>query len=452
MSDGNLQQAGFYALSAFKVTSYDKKKSVDLKLVVYSFNLFESMSLGALQGSAVIYDSWDLIRNFPFVCEEFLDITYTDFFGVERTERMFVYGITDISYPSDEKQGIMQYTLNFVSIGRMFSETYNIRRAYRADSTNQGRISDYANSIFDAYYVKPLSVGGFTSKDIVIEPTTGSERLIVPCLNPESAMNFMARRAFSSTSKTQSYRFFESRERYWFATNEFMATIAVDPVGYFPGGIDPGLASALGIKEKTPPVFVMSYAGDVGPERQVQLMYELQAIDFGMISNTLDDINFGGYRRRLWEVDIVNGAITSQDFTYTGYGNTDFQLPVHAGEFLDTRMSKISESYVMKDYASPGATTGDALRSNPYYSPLYSVKPMSFYHYDRNRITTRIYGRNTLFAGDIITLQLYEHSAESAITEDDQRSGDYIVESIDNKFIESTYTQDLVLSRAGLVR
>lgn len=449
MSDSAVKQAGHYRLKQFRVYNFARTKSIDLKLVIHTFNIVESMSNGAVRGSAVVYDTDDLIKNFPFICEEYVQITYSDFFDVERTEDMFVYSITDVKYAKQNSQSMIEYKLNFVSIGRVFSEDYRIQKTYKANPSNNGTIAGYVKEVYDEYYAKPVTDYNVKPKEIEIEPTAGQTQFVIPRMTPEHTMNFFARRAYSSTSgSTQTFRFFESREKYHFASNDYMFTFGVDPVGNF--GIGPTLANAVGIKEKVTPLFRMNYLGDLTPERQESLMYEIQSIDYGVRANTIEDINVGGYKRRTWEIDLINGAVTSRDYNhFEEFTAAKVKLP-HSKTFIDNRMQKYRERFVFTDYAQPGAASGPALRPDQNYADLYNIKTTSFYHYERNKVTVKIYGRNTLFAGDVVTLQMFEHSASGELRLDTDRSGDYLVESIENIFYESVYTQNLVLSRNGI--
>lgn len=447
----NLRQAGHYRLNQFKVYNFKRDKNVDLKLLIHTFNIQESMSNGAIRGSAVVYDTHDLIKNFPFVCEEYVEITYTDFFNVEHTDRMFVYSITDIKYAKEKSQAMIEYKLNFVSVARAFSEDFRIQKAYKPNSSNGGIISGYVKEVFDEYYAKPVRDYNIEPKTLELEQTSTQTSYVIPRLTPEHTMQFFSRRAFNSNSEsTQTFRFFESREKYYFASNDYMATVGVDIVGGHNGQVDVRLARAAGIVEKQIPVFRLNYMPDISPEKQEASMYELLSVDYGIRANTIEDINAGGYKRRTWEIDIVNGSIVSRDYDHLQSFNIPDTKLVHTSDFVNSRMQKYRERFVIVDYASTGTQSGPAMRADQNYSDLYNVKTTNFYHYGKNKVAIQIYGRNTIFAGDVITLQVFEHSASNELRLDEERSGDYLVELIDNIFYESVYKQNIVLSRNGI--
>ena len=85
MSEDGLRQAGHYALKSFSIVGAGGNK-VDIRTLIHTFNIVESMSMGSVRGSAVVYDSNDLITQIPIKAEEFIEIIYEDYFGKELTE------------------------------------------------------------------------------------------------------------------------------------------------------------------------------------------------------------------------------------------------------------------------------------------------------------------------------------------------------------------------------
>lgn len=452
-----LKQSGHYTLESFKIIKSDKSNEVDVRLLIHTFNIIESMSAGAIRGSAVIYDSNDLINTFPLRSEEFIEITYSDFFDVSRTEQFFLYSITDVGYAKEESQAIVKYTINFVSVPKLFSENVRVAKTYKPDpALGQSLISDYVNTAYTDYYSDPIKQAGYNVKEIVIEPTTGDQSFVIPRMTPEQTMHFFARKAYANGNKSQSFRFFETRDKFYFATNEYMQNInATGGVGYGSSGsisaIDPGLAAAAGKTAKAIRVFRRNYATDRSPERQTAAMYELLDLDFGIKNDTIDDINSGAYKRAAYEVDLINGTL--QKFAYdlvSEFNEDKLKLP-HEESFINERITKERETFIIKDYASVGVQGGTNVRYNMFYPDIYNRKTVYFYHYEKNKVRAKIYGRNDLFAGDIIELDLVAQAKGDGTQERDvERSGPYIVESVENKFHENIYTQNLILSRSGI--
>ena len=55
-----------------------------------------------------------------------------------------------------------------------------------------------------------------------IEETDGEQTLVIPDLRADATMQFLSRRAYSERNKTALYRFFETREKYYFCTPEYL--------------------------------------------------------------------------------------------------------------------------------------------------------------------------------------------------------------------------------------
>jgi hypothetical protein len=432
--NSELKQVGHYKLNKFILSSFDRTKTVDLRLVVYSFNIEESMSLGHIRGTAKLFESFDLVNSFPIRGEEFLEIEYEDFYGEILSHTFCVYSVSDVAYATKEHSGMMEFTLKFVSPTRMLNETIMIQRAFTPRTTN-GEISTYVKSLYDEYYVSRLQEFNLTPKELEIEQTHGIVSLVVPKLNPESTMHFFARRAHSLVSKSQSFRFFETRKKFWFATNEYMSSVAIDGVGYQPGQVDPSLGQELGLKDKTLPIFRRNYLSSITPDYQVAAMEFIKTISFGSKVDSIMDLNEGAYKRATLEFDLTNGYSQTKRYDHLDYEPAD-----HSQEYIDRVLFYEKYRYV------PITTSLQTRDGSVNYSELYMAKDAHFYHYNKNKISMSIAGRNKLFAGDLITLELFEHAAKIP-EKDEVRSGDYYVETIENSFIENEFTQHLILSR-----
>jgi hypothetical protein len=451
MSDaGGIKQAGAFTLDSFKVSKLDGSKSVDIRLIIHAFNIVESMSAGSIRGTAMVYDSADLVTTFPLLGEELVEITYTDYYGTKRTDVMFLYGVADVGYATDTSGSMTKYTLSFASLPKVLSENVRVQKTYKPNTVdNLSKISDYVKSVYDEHYKKPVEELSKTPKNIVIESTDGAQGYVIPRLTPEQTMHFFARKAYSAASDTQSFRFFESREMFFFTTNEYMLERLNPNAGRPVDG--PGGGVATPSDQTIVPIFTRNYSPDRNANRQLTAMSELLSVDFKSKVNTVEDINKGAYKKATYEIDVLNGTITKTDYDHLQTFKEEKQKLVHGSKFIDERISKEKERFVIKDYASIGATQGTDVRDEMYYASVYNVKPTTFYHYERNKIGVTIYGRNKIFAGSVIEIKLAEATSKTdSVKIDVERSGKYIVESVDNQFNENIYTQKLMLSRGGI--
>jgi hypothetical protein len=444
------RQAGHLTLNSILLKSYDGKKEIDIKGLIHTFNIKESMSLGSVRGTAIVYDAIGLLSGFPILGQEYLTITYTDFFDKTRTEYMFVYAVDDVRPADPNKPGILRYNMHFVSVGKFYSDDFRVQKTYKSSSADGALISDYVQQVFDEYYVKPLSEKNIKSKSIVVEKTDGQETYIIPRYTPEQTMMFFSRKAYKNSSKTQSFRFFESREKYHFVTNDYLLNISSNNVvGYNSNQVDPILAAATNVKPRI--ILTMNFGTNVTPDRQEQIMNELISIDYTERVNSITDISEGAYKRKTYEIDIINGTINSTQYDYVSDFQESRAKPVHDSTFVNERLLKEKEIFVVKDYAAIGAPTGVGIKDNTFYPEIFNRKPITFYHYNKNKVKISLHGRNDLFVGNTIQLNINNFKSTTGTIEPDvEHSGIYYVEEIDNIFYENKYVQNVLISKDGL--
>lgn len=446
-----LKQAGHFELLSFKVTNFERTKTIDINRLIHTFNIDESMSAGSVRGSAMVYDALNLLSEFPLLGEETIEITYTDFYDNKRIETYFLYAITDVSNGDENSGNVQRYKINFVSPAKFYSEDNELKKTYKPNSVSS-TISDYVKEVYEEYYERLMTESQLKPKELVVEETEGSQSYVIPNYTPEQTMHFFSRRAMSSNSNTQLFRFFENREKYYFATNEYLNKVAKNFVGEGDGLLDPLLARAVDKKTGIIPIFRLNYMPNVSADKQIIAMSEIISVDYGERVNTIDDINNGGYRRRTYEIDVINGSVdvsdTSQYDHLTEFKENGQRL-IHSRQFVDRYVTKAGERFVIKDYSSTGATQGNMIRADQQYPKLHNYKRSNLYHYKKNQIGVTIYGRNNIFAGSMIDIEI-NVAKTGVIAIDKEKSGRYIVEAVSNVFFENTYRQKLTLSRGGI--
>ena len=443
-------EAGRFTLHSFKIASYDLSKVFELKGIIHSFQISESITKGSIRGFAKMFDTVGLLQEFPLRGEEFIEIHYSDFYGNEHVDRMFLYAIADVRQPNPSNPSQWEYTMHFVSRPKVFSENVRIRRAFAGPPANReqgGKISEFVKTVYDQYYGDLITPAIFkngvkvpttttqmtpsdTAKELKVQDTDGRHRLVVPNYSPEQTMNFFARRAFSGSSFSQSFRFFENRKHYVFATNEHLQN------EIYSGSFE----------------FRQSFKPDQTLEGQLELQSSIIEIDYGEVVNTIDDINSGAYERAVYEVDVMNSVIEPRFYSYADNfktNNPDEKL-YHTDKFIRERIEKVSEKWVLKDYSTEGMPEGKGIRYNTHYSEIYNKKGAHLYHTNKNRINVTIYGNNEIVAGSSIVINLLKHFSDDTEQRDIERSGLFLVESIENVFYENTYKQKLTLIRNGI--
>jgi hypothetical protein len=410
--------AGYFELVTFEISSYDKSKKIEIKGLIHSFEIMESIKKGSVRGSAQLMEGTSLLREFPLRGEEFIKITYIDFYDVEHTDEFFLYSITDVRPSADSIDGLISYKIHFVSVPKIYTEDQFIRKAY------EGLVSDSVKDIFNEYYKD------HTEKQLLVQDTEGIQNLIVPNYKPEAAMHFMSRRGYNSQSFSQTFRFFENRKDFIFSTDEYLQN------NLYSGSY----------------VFAQNYMVDNTPQEQPQLQQAIVDMEYPMIVNTIDDITSGAYKRKYYAIDMLNNIINTTEYdirTDFASNNQNMRL-FHSNQFIDERITNHSQRWFIQDYSTPGMNSGDGVRMNTYYADIHNAKLAYFYHLSRNKTNITIHGNNNIFAGSTISLDIMAHDSEEGMKEDKQKSGAHLVETIHNVFHEDKYLQRLTLIRNGV--
>lgn len=426
----NKIEPGRFSLNNMKLKNQDGTE-VDIGSITYSFSINESITNGFIYGSAQVFDSTGILYDLPLKGEEILTIDYTDCLNVKRTDVFFVYSISNVKTSKQESSEgkMLEYTLKFVSLGKMYSDKIKIRKAYYNDT-----IKSYVQSVFDTHFKlseKTLSP---------ISNTAGMQNIVVPDYTPEETMHMFARRAYSEDTYDSDYRFYETRDGYHFRTTNDI----IQKMGTF-----------------ETPTYEYVGAPDKTATGQEATLTSILDISFGEIVDTLRDRKEGAYLKQIVEVDFSHRTITPTDYEYLNryqsykYPGGEPQEPTHNAKFVDEQFrdnDKINvRRYVPQDYQL--GNSGEGVRPYPYYKENLTDTTAALYHERANVLTVTVYGRNNIQAGMIVKLKLQKFQAIEAgkgPEVDDQRSGRYLILGVENRFIEDMYTQVLTLSKSGL--
>lgn len=444
----NLNQAGSYTLKTFKLWSYDLTYSVDLMMSMHRFEITESMSNGALRGSALIVDSNGILDSFAdnrgINGQELLEIVYEDYYSVSRQELYSVYAVDSVNYGDEKKSGFLAYTIHFTSPHKFYSEDNRVQRAYTGEN-----ISTYVKDLYGEYMRDKIPEHiskkfPFVNKLLSVENTGNGRNIVVPKMNPEGAMHLFSRNAWTDTNplgegeSSQTFRFFEARDKFFFATIEYMRSLTRSQLLM---GTGSKLEPERGILK-----FYRNYSASVNPEAGGAAMQYIINVDFGTRVNTIDYIVSGAYKRRTYEFDIATMNVNDYLYDYTTQNNDKTLAPMHDKTFIDEHMKKEKEIFVFNAVDNSG--------NDMHYRELYTVKPIYFINQNNNSINVVIYGRNDLFAGSTVDITFMKHvnALASAPTIDEERSGEYFVESAQSIFDGNVYTQALTLTRGGVTK
>jgi len=451
--DDTPTKAGYYSLELARLYKLDTPQYVDIKHLIYSWTITESMDMGYMAGSANIVDGTGLIYNFLKVGlrgEEEFEVSYYDYFEKRRTNRFVVYAITGVKPIQSNNETALEYTIHYVSKEKFYTDRFDIQRSYRG-----GVISDYVSRMWKQYWVgaEPGALSTYnrplTEDDLTVYPTAGKQDIIIPKYKPEQAMHLMSRKAADVTpSKMQVIRFYQNRDQFRFGSHDLL--------------IDAGIDNPL--KHK----FIVVNLPDYTPSGQDYIMQNIISIEFPDHVNTMKDMNDGAYYRRTTELDFMNRAIGVVPFKYldkyVSYNLPDATVSPRGGEviagnrskhtkaFVDKHLSDYKDTLVIRDYAYSDYGFDPYLTQDRHYNRIYNDKVANLYHHENEMTDMTVYGRNDLLAGDIVEIEVLRaigDREETGPVVDEERSGFYLIEKVDNIFKEDTYTQNIMMSKSS---
>ena len=110
------------------------------------------------------------------------------------------------------------------------------------------------------------------------------------------------------------------------------------------------------------------------------------------------------------------------------------------------------DTTLITDFTQIGQNRGELDKPYQHFYENYTTKPVVDYHMNLNSFTIDIQGRSELYPGMVIKLDLYKFSNTLAGTReiDTQRSGKYIVLSINHSFSGDSYSQAVRITKGGL--
>jgi len=443
--------AGYYTLKSFKVKplldenlNRDSENSsmpeyVELTYSISDWGIDESLDSPFISGFAVVHESDNLLESVPLLGEEEITVTYEDFYGESATHKLFLYAIEDIGPESAINDRMMKYTIRFTSVQKLQGDQTSIRKSY-----NNTKISDIAQDIYDTFM---LTGNKDYDKEIEIEETDGEYSLIIPDLRSDAAMQFLSRRAYSQKNKTSLYRFFETREKYFFCTPEYL----IEKYGDFEGKTDEELNRLN---------FIYNTVEDnTGPGQRIA-QQSVNDVSYGNKVDTFHDMKAGMYRRTVTELDPTTRTRIQRDYDYTTeYEEKEMPEKVkltHSETFLNKYMAASTqpEEYLIVDFPQIGQSKGTQDMKKPYqhFYENYTAKPVVNYHFFKNALTMEINGRIKLYPGMVINLELYKFNNTTQGTRefDHERSGKYLVTTVANVYSADLYKQTIALTKGGL--
>ena len=427
----------------YPATASETRVAVEMRNEITSLVITESMTADSIRGQARVIERGGLLEGYPVRGEEMLFIEFEDALGNMRQYRVFVYKIDDVNI-TDSNDGV-DYLMHFVSHQRFIADQRRITSSYNqlASKTAQDIFNNYMRASVAA---RPLSINASgndgTNKQIEVEDTEGIIKIIIPRMTPVQSLKFLESRSYSTASQTCSFRFFESADSYYFATDEYMYNRALE-------------------QNK---IFKMTYAPNIPQTNDfiAQRMSNFDNIRNVARVDTFDDLHGGSYRNKVLVLDIVNRVANiaepgyvyqeSRDSYFRSHQSVMDVADKHSDNFISSTFTEENERrfIMVKDYVEED--TGQ-LRGEQFLPQITSNRLAYFKQLNGIKIQASGPGRADITCGDFVEIVIPEFMHASADAEmNNQLSGVYMVETVSRNLVRKEYTNDYILVKRNWAR
>lgn len=409
-------------LSALLVTN--SGGSIEFSGFIPVFQIEESINSDCISGYAEVYDNVGHLEDLPIRGEEDLIIQVEDVLKKKVTYNLKIYKVTDVTI-NDTNDGL-KYVIHFVSKARFDASFRRIIEPF--DDT----ISNIAEEIFSKYYPEG-------SSDLLLEDTVGTFRCVIPNYTPIQTMNFLASRAYSTTSPSCSFRFFETLNNHYFVSDEYLINRALE---------NPDDIKTFGYSE------ALDKSGEEF-ESQMQNIVELKNSDR---VNTMEDLTSGAYRSHVIEIDLVRRRVNLPGISDENSYNYDEKIASyvstsgrgvsqqrHSPNFISQYFTQENERryIVVKDYADDNGEF--QIRGDQFLPEIVQNRTAYRHHLNNTTVSASINGRLDLNAGDIINIQVPQFNSSSQRGLNPQLSGYYMIDTMTQNFVRDVHTTSFEL-------
>lgn len=442
-----------------EIISYDNSAKRDIASnYIYGFEITQSMDAVAYSGSISVLDSSGILEGLPIRGEETL---YLWLMGMDlQTEvkiAAIIHKVTDIKPSSNS--GSLTYKLHFVSAESFVASTKMVttsftkaphEMAYEVFKNNYSPLKP----LEDSFYKDPdddtvnlpyqtiryplVRDGEKTGRNVLIQNTANRTKLIIPRLNSSEAMFFIAARGYSPDTPSQTFRFFETLENYYFCTDEYF------------------IRRSNNVQNRILNLFYAPVVNLDGTNVQAQIerIETLDILSKGIDTST--DLFSGAYTSEVVEIDLVKRYL---DYSYFNYDNAAYidmsgttrslQDNPHTESFRAAAFNQNNARrfMVFKNYTSKGDSPSNILPDQ--HLPEIVHNRVSYYHHLNNTVLlAKMKGRLDIRPGMIANVDIKGlDSVNSNIESNESLSGRYLIQQTTHSMSQGTLHTSMKLAK-----
>jgi len=399
-------KVGQYNLDEIAIISYrfaedSLPRRIDIKGILYNFEIAEDILLNNVVGSAIVYDMQDIRTIMPIIGLERLSLKFNSpgLSGYDFTEDtgvpLQIYKIDKVRKdPQNERAQL--YQIYFCSPEMYRNSTTKISKAYA------GPLEDAVQDILRNYLK--------SNKPFFFEPTSTNAKYVIPNLKPYEAINFLCSQARSKKFRVNAgYKFYETSEGFHFRSLDSMMGHDGQLSEITPKWKYQSMITSVTENAKQPEL------KDVTRRLSTVLKYE-----FDKPVDTLDNIQNGFYANKVTTHDAFNKTIKTTTYDYNDIGPFQAHTEMAASRFetagllypqdgkgKGVKFSDTNKSLTeLSDTKTMVLSETSKVHNDFEFTPNAELLPLITHQKQAMRnmnLSLLVYGNTILNAGDVIT-------------------------------------------------
>ena len=371
----------------------------DVSNQVIALQIYEDLFSPFITGSIILKESLDLINVFPFIGEEFVEVSVSTPNATRGniSAKFYIYKMTNRELLGDRS---MVYQLHFISQEAIVDMNKKISKTF------SGKVSDIAKTL-----LTDEKVGFETKKSINIEETSNSTKFISNFWSPIKNLIYATQNAVNKNN-SPSYIFFENRDGFNFISLE-----------------------SLNSNQPYQEFYYDNYTRDDrdggGSVKNLDKDYQrIQSISIPEGFDYIERIRNGMYGSLMYTHDISSKKLSSKNFNMLD----NFSEEIHLNEFPVASAKTIFRysSLIINEqkYYNNFSNFGDVTNTS-FLQKRISLLKLA----ETNKVEITVPGRTDYTVGQKVTLKLNKmqpFGKEESEVLDNVFSGNYLISAINH--------------------
>lgn len=382
-------EPGDIKILSIKLTNTNKSASIDIRAQTMALSIFEDIEEPTIYAELMIVDSANLVKNFPIIGEEDVEISYITPGRDKPTKYKLRTFAVDSTVVTPTSKG-SAYMLKCVSNEHFVNSVNQVDKGY-----NNTVAEMVADIIINELHTK---------KPAIVEATRGLIPIAVPKMSPFQAIDFLRQKAVAKRPSGGVFVFYENQYGFNFVSLEKL--------------IEDG--------SKTVGSRVFTYSPDIVSDKQRRTFAfrNLQRYEHLSKFDTIDKMAGGMFKNTVRSFDMLSKQ----------FEEVNFELDKQAHKFeTGEKKTKIPNTQKIVTEAKQGApyymfAPKDSSKGNDFISDLMGYRHTFVKLFNQNITRCMAYGDNYLTVGDMVELNLPDTSGTTEKKTADKRfSGKYMI-------------------------